>query len=78
MDKTLITFNAPSNIAEQAENAGILTDETLTNFLVKELERLTKRKEFFEIMDQLAALEPRLTLEEIEAEIQTCHDQQNW
>ncbi len=69
MERTAITFNVPSDITEKAKNAGLLTDEAITKFLIKELERLTKRTEFFEIMDQLAALEPRLTLEEIEAEI---------
>ncbi|MBZ0308514.1 MAG: hypothetical protein K8I82_20780 [Anaerolineae bacterium] len=70
MERTTITFNLPSDIAEKARNAGLLTDETISNLLYKEIERLAKVKEFFDVIDKLAALEPRFTLEEIEAEIQ--------
>jgi hypothetical protein len=70
MEKVSITLNIPADIAQQAEQAGLLNDEVLTNWLHRELDRRKRSDAFFETIDQLAALEPKLTPEEIAAEIE--------
>lgn len=77
METITVTLKLPSDVASQAENAGLLQDEAMTNLLVKELERLTRINRFFEDVDKLIALQPPLTLEEIEAEIAAARAESN-
>lgn len=69
METVMITLTVPAELAQQAQQAGLLTDEVLVDWLRTELDRRQRAEAFFATIDQLAALEPRLTLEEIQAEI---------
>jgi len=70
MDYISVTLQLPAEIAEQARAAGILTDANLLQIIEKELERQKAMRRFFETADQLTALQPKLSLEEIQAEIE--------
>jgi hypothetical protein len=69
MEKITITLHLPADLAQQAQSAGLLTESSLILWLRQELERRTHIDAFFNLIDQLAALEPPLTPEEIAAEI---------
>ena len=69
MEKVAVTLNIPADLARRAQQAGLLTDDMLAEWLRRELDRRRRAKAFFETIDQLAALEPKLTPEEIAAEI---------
>lgn len=69
MDKTTISFTLPESLANQAEKAGLLTNDALIRWIEKELERRARIDEFFEAIDKISSTEPRLTPEEIDAEI---------
>lgn len=75
MERAAITFNVPLDITEKAKNAGLLTDEIITEFLLKELERQEKINRLFEVLDKLRDVQPPLTQEEIDAEIQAYRDE---
>ena len=65
MDRIDITLNLslPQDLAEQAEAAGLLTEEQIEGWVMRELERRRQ-------LAQLKAMEPPITPEEIEAEIE--------
>lgn len=69
MDKVNITFTVPSEIAQRAQAAGLLTDDALTEWLTKELAHRQKVDAFFDAVDQLTQQQPPLSMEEIQAEI---------
>jgi hypothetical protein len=69
MDKTTISFTLPESLANQAEKAGLLTNDALIRWIEKELERRARIDEFFEAIDKISSIEPRPTPEEIDAEI---------
>lgn len=75
MDKTILTFNVPSDISEKAKTAGLLTDEAITEWLLKELKRQERIDKLFDVIDKLRALQPPLTQEEIESEIEAARNE---
>ncbi len=64
-----VTLQLPEELVTQAQNAGILTGERVAELLQTELERQRRVQRYFDALDQLATVEPRLTPEEIDAEI---------
>jgi hypothetical protein len=64
-----VTLRLPEDLVEQAQEAGILTYKQIAQLLHAELERLQRVGRYFNTLDQLAAIEPVLTQEEIDAEI---------
>ena len=64
-----ITLKLPEELAERAQAAGILTDEQVASLIEAELDRRQRREALFTDMQRLRALEPRMTSEEIEAEL---------
>jgi hypothetical protein len=70
MEKVTITLNIPAELARQAQQQGLLTDDMLAEWLRRELDRRARADAFFKTIDQLAALEPKLTPEDIAAEIE--------
>jgi hypothetical protein len=70
MNRVDVTLNLPEDLVEQAKSAGILTEDEVERWLMSELERQRKLDRFFGTLDKLNALEPRLTPEEIDAEIE--------
>jgi hypothetical protein len=65
---TTITVSLPDDLARQAQSAGLLRSEAIEQ-LLREAMRKGQVDRLFATMDQLAALEPKLTEEEIDAEI---------
>jgi hypothetical protein len=65
---TTITVSLPDDLARQAQSAGLLRSEAI-ELLLREAMRKGQVDRLFATMDQLAALEPKLTEEEIDAEI---------
>ncbi|MGE3231442.1 MAG: hypothetical protein AB7J30_18580 [Hyphomicrobium sp.] len=67
---TNITVSLPDDLAQAARSAGLLRDEAIAALL---REAMQKRQvdRLFDTMGQLAAIEPPLTEEEIDAEIAT-------
>ena len=65
---TTITVSLPDDLARQAQSAGLLRSEAIEQ-LLREAMRKGQVDRLFATMDQLAALEPRLTADEIDAEI---------
>jgi hypothetical protein len=67
---TNITVSLPDDLAQAARSAGLLRDEAIAALL---REAMQKRQvdRLFDTMGKLAALEPPLTEEEIDAEIAT-------
>jgi len=60
----------PDSLAQEAEEAGLLSPEAIERLLRSEL-RKRRTEQLFEAADRLAALELEpLTMEEVEAEIQ--------
>ena len=64
-----VTLKLPEELVVQAQNAGILTGERVAELLQTELERQQRIQRYFNTLEQLASVEPRLTPDEIEAEI---------
>ncbi len=64
-----ITLNLPEELAKRAQAAGILTNEQVVHLIEAELDRRQRQATLFNDVQQLQALEPRLTPEEIEAEL---------
>ena len=64
-----VTLRLPEDLVEQAQEAGILTDQQVAQLLQAELERRQRVGRYFNTLDQLGAIEPALTQEEIDAEI---------
>jgi hypothetical protein len=74
MSNIEITIRLPEELVKQARESRMLTDEKIAELLQNELDRRDERQKhlhtFIDKADQLAAAEPKLTLEEIEAEIE--------
>jgi hypothetical protein len=70
MNRVDVTLNLPEDLVEQARSAGLLTEDEVERWLISELKRQRKLDRFFNTLDKLNALEPRLTPEEIDAEIE--------
>ena len=68
-DRVEITLNLPQELVERAQSAGLLTEAQVERWLTEELARQQKVDRLFGNLDRLAALEPPLSPEEIEAEI---------
>jgi hypothetical protein len=64
-----ITLKLPEELAARAQAAGILTDEQIASLIEAELDRRQRRESLFADLETLHNLEPRLTPEEIEAEM---------
>jgi post-segregation antitoxin (ccd killing protein) len=65
---TQVTIELPDQLAEQARKEGLLAPSAVQR-LIEEAIRRRAGKRFLHTLDQLAAVEPRLTPEEIQAEI---------
>lgn len=65
---TNVTLSLPDTLAQEARAAGLLTPEGLER-LLRDAMRKRQVDQLFATMDKLAALEPKLTEEEIDAEI---------
>ena len=66
---TNVTVSLPDDLAQQAKSAGLLRPEAIAT-LLREAMRKRQVDQLFTAMGKLAALEPRLTEEEIDSEIQ--------
>ncbi|MBC7811369.1 MAG: hypothetical protein H7175_09485 [Burkholderiales bacterium] len=64
-----ITLKLPEELVNQAQAAGILTDERVAELLTAELERKNQVRELFDDIDKLHKLQPPFTQAEIDAEI---------
>lgn len=64
-----IILKLPDELVERAKAAGILTDEQVAELLEAELERRQRRKQFYTDLETLRSMEPKITPEEIEAEL---------
>ncbi|MCC7047866.1 MAG: hypothetical protein IT562_14225 [Alphaproteobacteria bacterium] len=65
---TNVTVSLPDNLAQEAHAAGLLTPEALERLLRAAIKQRQVDR-LFATMDKLAALEPKFTEEEIDAEI---------
>ncbi|MBS0611840.1 MAG: hypothetical protein JSS24_01550 [Proteobacteria bacterium] len=65
---TNITVSLPDTLAQEARAAGLLTSEALERLLRAAMKQ-GQVDRLFATMDKLAALEPKLTEQEIDAEI---------
>ncbi|MCC6667179.1 MAG: hypothetical protein IT375_25760 [Polyangiaceae bacterium] len=65
---TNITVSLPDDLAQAAKSAGLLKPEAIES-LLREAMRKRQVDQLFATMDRLTALEPKLTEEEIDAEI---------
>ncbi len=64
-----IILKLPDELVERAKAAGILTDEQVAELIEAELERRQRRKQFYTDLETLRSMEPKITPEEIEAEL---------
>lgn len=69
MERVDVTLKLPQQLAEEAKSAGLLEAEQIERLLTSELNRQKRVNRFLGKLDQLTAVEPPLTPEEIEAEI---------
>jgi len=65
----MVMLNLPEALVSQAQQAGILNDQDVAALLQAEIERRQRIDRYFNTLDQLAALQPPLTQEEIDAEL---------
>ena len=66
---TKVQINLPDQLAQEAQNAGLLTPEQLERMLREQL-KTRKTDELFAAMDRMAAVdEPAMTPEEIAEEL---------
>lgn len=70
MERVKVTLNLSQELVERAREAGLLSERKIERWLEEELDRQQKLDRFFGKLDQLSALEPPLTEEEIDAEIE--------
>ncbi len=63
-----LTLNLPQDLVDEAKSAGLLTEEQIERWLTDELDRQRKLDRLFGKLDHLAAIEPPLTEDEINAE----------
>ena len=64
-----ITLKLPEQLVKQARAAGILTDERIASLIEAELERSRRKAALAADIERLHNLQPPLTQEDIEAEI---------
>ncbi|HJX16946.1 MAG TPA: hypothetical protein VJ437_01990 [Acidiferrobacterales bacterium] len=65
---TQVTIELPDQLAEQARKEGLLSPTAVQRLIEEAIRRLAGSR-FLQTLDRLAAVEPRLTPEEIQAEI---------
>jgi post-segregation antitoxin (ccd killing protein) len=65
---TQVTIELPDQLAEQARKEGLLSPAAVQRLIEEAIRRRAGRR-FLQTLDRLAAAEPRLTPEEIQAEI---------
>ena len=66
---TILTIDLPDNLAKQAKDAGLLAPDAIEAMLRESLRRRAI-DELFETADKLAAANiPRMTMDEIQAEV---------
>lgn len=65
---TQVTIELPDQLAEQANKEGLLSPVAVQH-LIEEAIRRRAGQRFLRTLDRLAAVEPRLSPEEIQAEI---------
>lgn len=70
MNMVDVTLHLPEELVNRAEAAGVLTDERIATLIEMEIERQFHVERFAETVRQLRAVEPSLTEEDVEAEIQ--------
>lgn len=70
-----VTVSLPDQLVEQAEAAGLLKDERIAEWLTKELQRMRDRSEFKAELARLRAAEPKITPEDIDAELQAVRNE---
>lgn len=70
-----LTITVPDTIAEQAKQKGLLSPDSVVMLLERELERLFRIDRLFETADRLLEIDPPLTPEEIEAEIEAARSE---
>jgi hypothetical protein len=66
---TQVKLSLPDELARQAQQAGLLQPEAIAS-LLREAVRERQVSRLFATMDQLHKLEPRLSEEEIQAELE--------
>lgn len=69
MSRVDVTINLPQELVERAKSAGLLTNAEVERWLVDELDRQQRLDRFFGKLDKLQNVEPPITPEEIDAEI---------
>ncbi|MCC6457131.1 MAG: hypothetical protein IT328_19410 [Caldilineaceae bacterium] len=66
-----LTLNLPQELLDEAKSAGLLTAEQIERWITDELDRKRKLDRFFGKLERLAKVEPPITTDEINAEIET-------
>lgn len=74
---TQITLTIPDDIAQQARNLGLLENDQLTALIEAEIERKRDKaaQELFAILEEIQSVEPRMTQEEIDAELEAYYEE---
>jgi len=69
---TQITLTLPDDLAEQARHLGLLENDQLTALIEAEIVRKRQHaaQKLLEIIDRIQSVEPRITQEEIDAELE--------
>lgn len=69
---TQITLTIPDDIAQQARDLGLLDNDQLTALIEAEIvrKRQNAAQKLLEIIDRIQTIEPRITQEEIDAELE--------
>lgn len=65
---TQVTIELPDQLAEQARKEGLLSPPAVQRLIEEAIQRRAGQR-FLRALDQLSAVEPRLTPEEIQSEI---------
>jgi hypothetical protein len=80
MSDVQVTLTLPAELAERARRAGLLDSAQFAAMLERILEREAERQkqvdQLFEDIEKLHALEPKLTQEEIDAEIEAYRNEE--
>lgn len=72
-----VTVSLPDDLRQQAESIGLLMPQAIEQLLREEIRR-RKINQFFEAIDQVAKIDlPRLTDDEIAAEIESARRSKN-
>ncbi len=77
MNRVNVTFSLPQELVEKAKAAGLLANEQFESWLRRELARLQHLNGFADTVEKLRSLEPPLTQEEIDAEIEAYRHETN-